>query len=156
LFSGAAGPAVADFDEALKLDPSNSHALGGRALAQVQLRKPLEAIADARAAVRVSPKDARQLYSAARVLCQAAVCLESDSGRAERGWAAAGRCRAEAMELLARALDLTPEEGRARFLTEVVRSDAAFEPIRRNPKFIAMEARATQSRGALPAGDTKP
>jgi serine/threonine protein kinase/tetratricopeptide (TPR) repeat protein len=155
LFSGAPGPAVLDFDEVMRKDPSNSHALGGRALAQIQLRKPGEAVKDARASVRLSPRDPRQLYSAARILCQAAVCVESDPKRADGGWAASERYRTEALELLTVAIDLTPEKGRARFLDGVVRPDSALDPIRRTPRFISLQTRMTHHASAHPAGESR-
>ena len=52
LFSGAPGPAARDFDEALRLDPSDGRALSGRALANVQQHKVREAVADARASAQ--------------------------------------------------------------------------------------------------------
>jgi serine/threonine protein kinase/Flp pilus assembly protein TadD len=152
LLSGAPGPAARDFDEALRLDPSNGHALGGRALAYVQLRKPREAVADAAASARANPGDPRQSYNAARVYCQAAACLESDPSRLGGAWNAAGRYRVEALALIARALELTPEPDRARFWAQVVRPDSALDPIRRTPKYLALEARATRPPGARPEG----
>jgi serine/threonine protein kinase/Tfp pilus assembly protein PilF len=148
LLGGAPVPALRDFDEALRLDPSNGHALSGRALTNVQLRKTREAVADARSSVRLSPGDARQVYSAARVLCQAAAALESGPERSGGAWAAAGRYRTESLELLARALDLCPAADRARFWDEVVRKDASFEPIRRARGFLELGVRVSSVQSA--------
>ncbi len=144
LMAGAPGPAIRDFNEALRLDAENAHALGGRALAGVQQRRAHEAVADTRSAVRLSPRDERQLYNAARVLCQAAVCLETDPVHVRGAWAAADRCRAECLDYLARATELHPEAGRARFWDEVVRADAALAPVRKSHKFLEMEARTAR------------
>src|SRR6185312_2712207 len=129
-------PALRDFDEALRLDPSNGHALSGRALTNVQLRKAREAVADARASIRTSPEDARQVYNAARVFCQAAACLESAPEKTVGTLATAGQYRMEALKLLSRAVELCPEADRARFWDDVVRKDASLEPIRRARSYI--------------------
>ena len=142
LLSGAPAPALRDFDAALRLDPSNGHAMSGRAQAYVQLMRPGEAVVDARGCVRLDPGDARQAYNAARVLCQAAVCLEADPARFGGGWAASGRYRAEALEYLARARELHPEADRARFWDEVVRADVTIEPIRRSRRYRELDALA--------------
>jgi len=141
LFSGAAGLASRDFDAALRLEPAHAHALGGRALANVQARRPREAVADARACVLSNPGDARQIYNAARVLSQAAACLESDPARPPGAWAAASSYRAEALALVGRALELTPGSDRARFWAEVVRTDVALDPIRKSRQFGDLNAR---------------
>ena len=157
LLGGAPAPALRDFDEALRLDPSNGHALSGRALANVQLRKVREAVDDARASIRLSPDDSRQAYNAARVFCQAAACVESSTEKNVRMMADAERYRAEALRLLARAVDLCPAEDRLRFWDDFVRKDASLDPIRRSRSFVALGARATagwQSIAPGPGGTT--
>ncbi len=64
LFSGASTPASRDFDEALRLDAADARALSGCAMANVQQRKVREAVADARASVLASGRDARLIYGA--------------------------------------------------------------------------------------------
>ncbi len=149
LSSGAPGPAARDFDEALRLDPSDARALSGRALANVQQRKAREAIADARASIGAPNPDPRLIYNAARVFCQAAACLEADPGRTPGAWQAAGRHRAEALALIARSLSSMPAPERAAFWAQVVRTDAALEPIRTAHPFLELDARF--SRTASPA-----
>jgi tetratricopeptide (TPR) repeat protein len=142
LLSCASTPALRDFDEALRIDPSNSHALSGRALANVQLRKPREAIEDARASIRLSPDDPRQAYNAARVFCQAAAWLESAPDQNERNLATADRHRNEAIRLLARSVDLCPASDRSKFWDDFVRKDSSLDLIRKSRSFIALGARA--------------
>lgn len=152
LFSGASALAIRDFDEALRLDPVNGHALSGRALARIQVRKVREAVADAEAAARAGASDARLLYNAARVHCQAALLIEADPAGKSGSWDQAGRCRSEAVSLLRRCLDLMPEGDRRTFWRQVVEEDAAFEPIRRSSKFRALAARvARRESDALPS-----
>jgi serine/threonine protein kinase/tetratricopeptide (TPR) repeat protein len=141
LFSGASELAARDFDESIRLEPSNGHALNGRALANVQLRKPHEAVADAQAAVLSSPDGAREHYTAARVFCQASACVEADPSRQAGTKAAARDYRTKAVALLARSVELLPQADRARFWTDVVRTDAAFEPIRRSTPYLNMDTR---------------
>ena len=55
-------------------------------------------------------------------------------------WAAAGRYRVEALALIAQSLGRMPEAERAQFWTQVVRTDAALEPIRKSKMFLELEA----------------
>jgi eukaryotic-like serine/threonine-protein kinase len=152
LLGGAPAPSLRDFDEAIRLDSSNAHALGGRALANVQLRKTSEAVADALASARLSPADARQVYNAARVHCQAAACLEAGSERGVGAWETAGRYRTEAIGLLTRAMELCPAADRGRFWNEVVPKDACLEPIRRARSFHDLAARVASTPASAPPG----
>jgi eukaryotic-like serine/threonine-protein kinase len=142
LLSGAASPALHDFDEALRLDPSSGHALSGRALSKIQLRKTREAVADARSAVGSSPDDARLIYNAARVFCQAAGSIESSTDRGGGSLADAGQYRIEALRHLGRAVELCPPIDRARFWNDVICKDASLEPIRRSRSFMDLATRA--------------
>jgi len=141
LQSGAPASALRDFDRALRMDASNAHALSGRALANVQQRRPREAVADARESLRVRPGDHRQFYNAARILCQAAVCLEADAAHFPGAWNEAGGYRAESIEYLARAANLAPEADREKFWDEVVRTDPALEPVRKARQFVELDVR---------------
>lgn len=155
LFHGGPELALHDFDRALRIEPANGHALSGRALTYVQLKKPREAVADAHGSVRASPRDARQLYNAARVLCQAAACLDSQPTGANGGWAAAGRYREEGMQLLARSVDSLPLDDRARFWSRVVRTDSALDPIRGARKYLELHARMSRSMGSQALRENK-
>jgi tetratricopeptide (TPR) repeat protein len=140
LFSAAPGLAKRDFDEALRLDPGDGRALSGRALANVQQRKVDDAVADARASAAADPGDSRLLYNAARVLCQAAACLESDPGRKNADWEAAGRYRREALDLITQSLNHMPVAERVTFWRQVIRPDNAIEPIRNSKRFLEIDA----------------
>jgi serine/threonine protein kinase/tetratricopeptide (TPR) repeat protein len=140
LLSGAPGPAIRDFDQALRLDPGDAHARSGRAMANVQQRKVPEAIADAHASVLRSGPDARLVYTAARVYCQAAACLEADPACSHRVWELAGRYRALALTLINRAIELLPAPKRAAFWSQVIRTDTALGPIRTSQKFLHLDA----------------
>ncbi|MGP0062492.1 MAG: protein kinase domain-containing protein [Isosphaeraceae bacterium] len=135
LFGGAPAPAARDFGEALRLNPGDGGALNGRALANVQLHKVSEAVADARAATQANPHDSRLLYGAARVYCQAAAHLEAESGRSHGAWDTARRYRLEALSLIVRAMGWMPAPERSTFWSQVVRTDAVLDPIRKSTKF---------------------
>ena len=92
-------------------------------------------------------KDPRLLYNAARVYCQAAAALEADPARSQSEWAAAGRYRVESLALIVRSLGLMPEAERAQFWTQVIRGDAALEPIRKSKKFLELEAQVARTIG---------
>jgi len=152
LFGGAPGPAANDFDEALRLDCSDGRDLSGRSLANIQQRKVREAVADVRAAAQTSPRDPRLLYNAARVICQAAACLESDTARSNGAWEAAGRYRVEALTLIARSVEILSAAERARFWRDVVSTDSALEPVRKSRKFLELDGRLARSSAAVARG----
>jgi tetratricopeptide (TPR) repeat protein/tRNA A-37 threonylcarbamoyl transferase component Bud32 len=156
LFSGAPAPAAHDFDAAMRLDPSDGRALSGRALANVQQRKVAEAIADAQASAATHAQDPRSLYSAARVYCQAAACLEADPARSPGSWKAAGRYRADALALITRSLSLMPAAERRSFWSQVIRPDTTLEPIRRSSTFQKLEAQYPRTIGLSPPDGASP
>jgi eukaryotic-like serine/threonine-protein kinase len=147
LFGGAPGPAVRDFDEALQRDSSDARALSGRALAMVQQHKVRDAVADARASAEGNTQDPRLLYNAARVYCHAAAILEADRARTHGERSDAGRYRAVSLALIVRSLGLMPEAERSKFWTQVIRGDAALEPIRTTRKFLELEAQIVRTIG---------
>jgi tetratricopeptide (TPR) repeat protein len=156
LFSGAPGPAAHDFDEALRREPSNGRSLAGRALANVQQRKIPQAIEDVRASTQVNAADARLLYNAARVYCQAAASLEADPVRSRAAWEAAGRYRVEAQSLITRSLALMPVHERCHFWHQVISTDSTLEPIRRSKKFFELGAQFARSDGRRSPGGAAP
>ena len=121
--------------------------MSGRALANVQQHKIPEAVADARASAQDNDQDPRLLYNAARVYCQAAAYLETDSARSRGEWENAGRYRALSLALIVRSLGLLPEAERAPSWTQVIRGDAALEPIRKSKRFLELEAQITRTIG---------
>jgi tetratricopeptide (TPR) repeat protein len=139
--------ALADFQEALRLDRDSADAYNGRGIARVRLGRYREAVGDAEEAVRRDRKAARSLYNAARVFAQAAAQAEGDAGQAKQRQLAEGRKRryqARALELLQAALDAKPTEGPARFWEGAVGKDPLLDPIRGTPGFaeLARHARA--------------
>ena len=75
------------------------------------------------------------------MLCQAAVCIESDLAHFPGGWDEAGRYRAESIQYLSLATQLHPEAERAKFWADVIRTDAAIDPLRKSRKFRELDSR---------------
>ncbi len=121
--------------------------MSGRALANVQQHKVRDAVADARALAQGNTRDPRLLYNAARVYCQAAAFLEAEPARSRTEWANAGRYRVESLALIVRSLGLMPEAERAPFWAQLIRDDAALEPIRKSQRFLELEAQIAHTIG---------
>ena len=98
--------ALRDFDEAIRLDATSADAYLGRGLARVQAGDAPHAVADARQAVKRSPKSPQVHVQAARILARA------------------GNHQAEALNLLRSAAELIDDlDRRAAFWDSEVRHD---------------------------------
>jgi serine/threonine protein kinase/Tfp pilus assembly protein PilF len=135
--------ALADFDEAIRLDPTSGDAYCGRGHARVLLGQFGLAADDAEEALRRGPESARLDYNVARLYARAAGKLEeaafSRSGRPPVELIPTYRNRA--VELLGKALEQTPPAQRAQFWQTCVQSDTALNAIRRTPGFAQLAAR---------------
>jgi tetratricopeptide (TPR) repeat protein len=123
--------ALADFEEAVRLDPGLGDAYDGRATALVRLGRLADAAADAEEAARRAGRDRRLLFNAARVYAQAVGRLDADAtrrGRADLETRALYQDRAVA--LLRDALAATPDARRPAFWEEQVQKDPGLNPIR--------------------------
>ena len=72
-------PAVHDFDEAIRLAPTNADAYTGRGLARARLGLHRDAVSDADEALELDDSSWRIAYNAARIYAQAAVAADSES-----------------------------------------------------------------------------
>ena len=70
--------ALRDFEEAIRLEPSNSDAFSGRGSARVRLGLYREAVADAATSLRLSKPTHLALYKAARIYAQAAIAAATE------------------------------------------------------------------------------
>jgi tetratricopeptide (TPR) repeat protein len=136
--------AAADFDRALDLKRSAAAYLG-RALARLQLNRPREAAADAEEAGRRAGGDWRQAYGAACLLAQASAQTDSarlsDSARRERQ-----RQQEFAVNLLEKAVEAHPADGRAAFWRDTVQAEPALRPLRSRAGFAELDRRYTPRR----------
>jgi hypothetical protein len=108
----------------------------GRAEARVRLGHLAEALADAEEGVRRGPATARTLFNAARVHARAAGQFSE---------AKAATSEEAAVDLLRRALALTPAGERKGFWERYVEGDAAFRAIQRGPGMTRLAAEVMAS-----------
>jgi serine/threonine protein kinase/Tfp pilus assembly protein PilF len=140
--------ALADFEEAVRLDPGRGEAYAGRGHARAMLGRYRLAVADAEEAVRHGPASPRLLYNAARVYAVAVARLETDPGREARAAAHLGpRWQERGVQLLRQALDgQAPGDG-VRFWRTVIRADATLNALRRTAGFRQLAERYGQWAG---------
>jgi tetratricopeptide (TPR) repeat protein len=143
LATGALKSALADFDEAIRLNPRNSSYYNGRSFARLQAGSYRAAVRDAETALERGPRTPDLIYDAARVYAQAALRAERDPDL--RGWPAqldelSSGYKARAVELLDHAVSRQPSRADAeRFWQDRVAKDSALDPIRSNPDFVKLE-----------------
>lgn len=133
LFADAPKLALVDFDAALALDAGDADAHHGRASALVGLGRHADAVATSQNALSLaSPSpNPRGLFNAARTHAQAAMLATlEEEGRGREALADRDRYEAAAAQLLLRALEETPADGRTKFWREVIATDPALEGIR--------------------------
>jgi tetratricopeptide (TPR) repeat protein len=138
VLSDALPLALADFQEAIRLNPVNGDAYNGRACVLARRGQHQNAIRNARAALDLGQKDARTYLNAAHVFAQVVGRLDSDGGQRKRQVLMRAACQEEAVRLLRRALDLTAPVERAAFWRDTVVPDAALRPIRPSPGFARL------------------
>jgi len=131
--------ALRDFQQVLQLQPDNDRVLIGRALAHGYLGDYRAAAADAEAALRGAPKLSLRNYNAARAHALAAARAAMDAKEPARERLAAGY-RRRALELLAAAMTLLPEEGRAAYWRNKVQADPSLDSIRGEPDYHKLAA----------------
>ncbi len=130
-------PALADFEEALRLDQANLDALLGRAHAKARLGKAADAVKDARAALEHGPRDRRLLLATARIFALAAG-QPDEAGRGQL----ASRYAEEAVHLLRLALEQVRREDQRKALwRESVQSEKSFLALRRLNEFQELARR---------------
>jgi tetratricopeptide (TPR) repeat protein len=138
----AARLALADFEEALRLDHDSADALCGRGDARVKLGRIAEGVADVEQALRRGPRSERLkeqlLYNAACVFAQAAGKLESGNRVDRATLYEMERCRGQATRLLRDVLDCQPPARRAVFWHEQVLRAPALAPLRRYHDFVRL------------------
>lgn len=117
IVAGAPRPALRDFDEALRLGPTEE-ARVGRAMALADLGKRDLAVAQIEAVLKGEPTASRVLYRAARVLARVG------------GTGPVGRKHDRTLHILRRAVEALPVSERAKFWKDTVCNDEVFRPLR--------------------------
>jgi tetratricopeptide (TPR) repeat protein len=139
-------PAWDDFEKAIALNPAGGDAYNGRAYIYARRGQPLEAIRDVEEALRRERQregeNPQLLWNAALIHALAVGALEADAARGKLyGGRIPEQHRARAMELLRRALDLTPVEERAAFWRNYVQPESAgaFASLAQAPEYVELE-----------------
>jgi tetratricopeptide (TPR) repeat protein len=123
--------AVHDFDEALRLAPTNADAYSGRGLARARLGQYRQAVNDAQEALEHGDPHWRIVYNAARIHALAAVAVSAEA-RSTRQNAdrLILRYQDSAVALVRLALRRAPAEQRSTIFRETIQIDPALQPIR--------------------------
>jgi tetratricopeptide (TPR) repeat protein len=138
--------ALADFQEAIRLNDGNADAYNGCAYACVKLGDYDQAIKDTRKAVDCAPKDPRTLWNAANVFAHVFGKLDTEGAGSPAAWEAHFQYQDEALRLLGQALAFTPAEERAAFWREKVQPDRDLDRIRRSPGYARLEVEYSRLR----------
>jgi serine/threonine protein kinase/tetratricopeptide (TPR) repeat protein len=143
--------AMSDFDEAIRLRPSDGSFFNGRGYARAKLGQHQNATADADRALLLGPRSPRLVYRACRTFSQAAGQVENDRNLNKLAIAKAAQTYQEkAVRLLRESLGLLPAEQQRQFWRDTVAKDLDLNPIRRLPEFRSIE----QQFGGRPATRT--
>ncbi len=136
-----------DFDRAIHLKSDYAEAYNARALLQVgrnEFNYQL-GVEDAAAAVRHNPRNSLVAYNAARIVSLAVIRARTDA----RGQRLEPQYRRQAVELLAKALQLLPEDQRQAFWRDRVlkEKETVFQPVQDSPEFAELGRRYGQAVG---------
>ncbi len=146
LITDAPRSALRDFEEAIRLDPSNADAYNGRGLAKVALGQHQEAVADAFKALELGEPTPRRLYNAARVYAKAAIAATGDVRRAGRDATfVVTRYQDQAVALVRESYNRLPAAQRASFWRDVIQTDPALTVLRRRLRAIEPAGPATSA-----------
>jgi tetratricopeptide (TPR) repeat protein len=133
-FADAWRPALADFEQALALDPAYGDAYTGRGLARVMLGRHREAVRDADEARRRQPATPEMMHNVACIYSLAAGKVTQDPKEKEAP-ALAGQYRTAAVRALRDTLALVRPAERPQFWREKMLPDSALDPIRNSAEF---------------------
>jgi serine/threonine protein kinase/tetratricopeptide (TPR) repeat protein len=136
LVAEAPGLALRDFQSAIRQAPDGD-AYAGRGYSYVKLGYTDLAVADAIEALQRGPLDARMLYNAARIFAQAVGRMDVDRRQQDhQGLEKRSSYQDRAVQLIRKALDMTPQQERGRFWMEKIEpANAGFDPIRGSSAF---------------------
>jgi serine/threonine protein kinase/tetratricopeptide (TPR) repeat protein len=141
LVAEAQGPARADFQAALRINPDYADARVGLASVLALSGDHRQAAREVDDALRKDRQpSARLLYKAARVFAQAAAAAAASPETNVRNWGPAVYAR-RSVALLERALQAEPPQRRELFWRLQVAADAALQPVTGTPEFARLAAR---------------
>ena len=138
-FNGAYPLARIDFDEAIRLDPKGADGYSGRGSTLISIGDYRAAVLDAEESLRHGDMEVHLVYTAARIMAQAAQSAAREPRiRGKPDLDAIRAYQDRAMKLLRQAFDQTPSSGRAAFWREVVGPDPALSGIRRLSEYARL------------------
>jgi serine/threonine protein kinase/Tfp pilus assembly protein PilF len=142
LISEAPRLALNDFEAALaQAGVDRVDCLSGRGYARVLLGDWKLGVADAEAALKDKPVQPRDLYNLGRIYAQAAGKVDVDPMKRDpQAQEQRRQFETKALQLVRTACEKTAADQRAAFWKEYVRTDPAFQPLRRNPAFAQLAA----------------
>ena len=133
-------PAVHDFDEAIRLAPTNADAYLGRGLARARLGLDRDAESDAERALKFGDGTAMFTFRVARVYCEAVVAVRKEARSNRQDFdRPVLKYQDIAVKLVGLAVARTAVEKRAVFFHETILKDPAMKPIFRT--LMALERR---------------
>jgi tetratricopeptide (TPR) repeat protein len=123
--------ALKDFDEAIRLSPTNTDAYLGRGLARARMGHYRDAVLDAENAARHGDATANFAFRIACIYGQAAAAASAEPRHSgPRPDRLIGRCQDSALTWVREALKRTPAEQRSSYLREAIQRDPALHSIR--------------------------
>lgn len=143
LASEAPQTALADFEQAIRLNRKDGNIYNGRGLARLSLGQYKAAITDAEEAVLRGSATPRLFLNAARIYAQVSGRLQAEALRDKR--LRPPECipyRERAVQLLRKTLESLPADERATFWRAHLENNTAFDPVRSSPNFDKLEAEA--------------
>jgi serine/threonine protein kinase/lipoprotein NlpI len=142
--SNAPRLALRDFEEAIRLEPSNSDAFIGRGSARVRLGQYRGAVDDAARAISLGEPSPETLYKASRIYAQAAIAATTEVRRTgQEAISLVSRYQDNAVALVREALKRLPPGQRASFASNVVSKDPAFLMLRRRLRSLELTGHVT-------------
>jgi serine/threonine protein kinase/Tfp pilus assembly protein PilF len=143
---GSPRQALADFEEALRLDPHSADAYSGRANSRAQLGRPAgDVITEVEQALSLDPRSNRVQYGAARVFAQLAGRTEAQAAPGGRGQERRSALQNRALQHLRQAVALFPAAQRAPFWRDCVAPDGALKSIRSSPGYLRLAAECARA-----------
>jgi tetratricopeptide (TPR) repeat protein len=133
-FADAWKPALRDFEEAIRRNPTAADAYIGRGLGRAALGDYRAAVADAQEALRLAPSSPEMVHNVACIWASALDQVGRDPNAREPR-VLAEQYREGALQALRQALSMLPADERGPFWRDKMRSDAALASVRASPEF---------------------
>ena len=143
--------ALHDFQEVIRLEPSDADAHNGRGLARLRRGEHREAIADAERAISLGEPSPDLYYNAARVYALAAIVVTAEARKkGQDSVQLVNRYRDRAASLLGEAVRQLSADRRAGFVKENILADPGLRSIHRRVSSMGLSKSVTYPTSAGP------